>query len=159
MPKFLGSRPDIAKDCKEVMPDIRSIVQYVNSLSSDAKDHCLKRLIREKRRRRNLSCVQSPHFLPLKGQCRARSSPDFRRSLTDTRISAMQRRSIIDEEYARMYGGKLILRFDDTNPLKEELEYYEAIQEGLDWLGVKAGHYEEHLRRHRAIAKLRQRNW
>ena len=26
---------------------------------------------------------------------------------------------IIDEEYARMYGGKLILRFDDTNPAKE----------------------------------------
>jgi glutamyl-tRNA synthetase len=45
--------------------------------------------------------------------------------------------AIIDEEYARMYGGKLILRFDDTNPLKEKLEYYDAISEGLEWLGVK----------------------
>ncbi|MGI0075490.1 MAG: glutamate--tRNA ligase, partial [Nitrosotalea sp.] len=45
--------------------------------------------------------------------------------------------SIIDEEYAKMYGGKLILRFDDTNPEKERLEYYAAIKVGLDWLGVK----------------------
>ncbi len=36
-----------------------------------------------------------------------------------------------------MYGGKLILRFDDTNPEAERLEYYAAIKVGLDWLGVK----------------------
>jgi glutamyl-tRNA synthetase len=36
-----------------------------------------------------------------------------------------------------MYDGKLILRFDDTNPLNEKLEYYEAIRSGLEWLGVK----------------------
>src|SRR3712207_1522221 len=45
--------------------------------------------------------------------------------------------AIIDEEYARMYDGKLILRFDDTNPLNERTEYYDAIAEGLKWLGVK----------------------
>jgi glutamyl-tRNA synthetase len=44
---------------------------------------------------------------------------------------------IIDEEYARIYGGKLILRFDDTNPLNEKLEYYEAIKNDLEWLGIK----------------------
>ncbi|HEX5519243.1 MAG TPA: glutamate--tRNA ligase family protein, partial [Candidatus Nitrosocosmicus sp.] len=35
--------------------------------------------------------------------------------------------AIIDEEYAKRYGGKLILRFDDTNPTKEKLDYYYAI--------------------------------
>src|SRR6187200_3203556 len=44
---------------------------------------------------------------------------------------------IIDEEYARMYNGKLILRFDDTNPMNEKLEYYDAIRNDLEWLGVK----------------------
>ena len=33
--------------------------------------------------------------------------------------------------------GKLILRFDDTNPLNEQLKYYDAIKEGLEWLGIK----------------------
>ena len=45
--------------------------------------------------------------------------------------------AIIDEEYAKKYNGKLILRYDDTNPLKEKIEYYDAIKAGLDWLGVK----------------------
>ena len=45
--------------------------------------------------------------------------------------------AIIDEEYAKRYGGKLILRFDDTNPAKEKLDYYDAILNGLRWLNVK----------------------
>lgn len=44
--------------------------------------------------------------------------------------------AIIDEGYARMYDGKFILRFDDTNPAKERKEYYEAILDGLKWLGI-----------------------
>ena len=45
--------------------------------------------------------------------------------------------AVIDEEYAKKYDGKLILRYDDTNPIKEKIEYYDAIKEGLDWLEVK----------------------
>jgi len=33
------------------------------------------------------------------------------------------------------YGGKCNLRFDDTNPSKEEVEYVESIQEDVRWLG------------------------
>jgi glutamyl-tRNA synthetase len=45
--------------------------------------------------------------------------------------------AIIDEEYSRKYGGILILRFDDTNPAKEKLEYYKAISDGLEWLKIE----------------------
>ena len=34
------------------------------------------------------------------------------------------------------FGGKFNLRFDDTNPEKEETEYVESIKEDLRWLGV-----------------------
>ncbi len=33
------------------------------------------------------------------------------------------------------YGGKCNLRFDDTNPVKEEMEYVESIMEDVRWLG------------------------
>jgi len=36
---------------------------------------------------------------------------------------------------ARKYGGKCNLRFDDTNPVKEEQEYIDAIIEDVRWLG------------------------
>lgn len=36
---------------------------------------------------------------------------------------------------AREYGGKCNLRFDDTNPTKEEQEYVDSIKEDIKWLG------------------------
>ncbi len=38
---------------------------------------------------------------------------------------------------AQKYGGKCNLRFDDTNPLKEEQEYIDAIMEDVRWLGFQ----------------------
>ncbi len=36
---------------------------------------------------------------------------------------------------AQDFGGKCNLRFDDTNPTKEDVEYVESIQEDIRWLG------------------------
>ena len=36
---------------------------------------------------------------------------------------------------AQKYGGKTNLRYDDTNPTKEDTEYVDAIKEGISWLG------------------------
>ncbi len=41
----------------------------------------------------------------------------------------------IDFGMAAEYGGKCNLRFDDTNPTKEETEYVDAIKEDIHWLG------------------------
>ena len=38
---------------------------------------------------------------------------------------------------AEDYGGKCNLRFDDTNPVKEETEFVEAIKEDIQWLGYQ----------------------
>ncbi len=38
---------------------------------------------------------------------------------------------------AEQFGGKCNLRFDDTNPSKEETEYVESIQEDVRWLGFE----------------------
>jgi glutaminyl-tRNA synthetase len=43
---------------------------------------------------------------------------------------------------ASEFGGRCHLRFDDTNPTKEEMEYIESIQEDVRWLGFDWG---EHL--------------
>lgn len=38
---------------------------------------------------------------------------------------------------AKKYGGKTNLRFDDTNPTKEETSYVDAIKEDIRWLGFQ----------------------
>ena len=38
---------------------------------------------------------------------------------------------------AKIYGGKCNLRFDDTNPEKEDVEYVDSIQDDIRWLGFK----------------------
>ena len=38
---------------------------------------------------------------------------------------------------ANLYGGKCNLRFDDTNPVKEDTEYVESIEEDVKWLGFQ----------------------
>lgn len=43
----------------------------------------------------------------------------------------------IDFGVAEKFGGKCNLRFDDTNPTKEDVEYVDAIQYDIRWLGFE----------------------
>jgi len=64
--------------------------------------------------------------------------------------------AIIDSEYARIYNGKFILRFDDTNPENALLEFYDAQKEDLRWLGVSWDfeyHTSDHIETHYKLAE------
>ena len=43
---------------------------------------------------------------------------------------------------AGQYGGVCHLRYDDTNPAKEDVEYIDSIQEDVRWLGFEWGEHE-----------------
>ncbi|WP_106827874.1 glutamine--tRNA ligase/YqeY domain fusion protein [Parabacteroides pacaensis] len=43
----------------------------------------------------------------------------------------------LDFGIAEKYNGKCNLRFDDTNPVKEDVEYVDSIQEDIKWLGFQ----------------------
>lgn len=45
--------------------------------------------------------------------------------------------AILNEYFAHAYKGKLIIRFDDTNPTKEKVEFQDSIIEDLALLGIK----------------------
>lgn len=50
--------------------------------------------------------------------------------------------ALLNYGLAKEYSGQFHLRFDDTNPEKEDLKYVEAIQKDLRWLGLD---WQEHL--------------
>ncbi len=43
----------------------------------------------------------------------------------------------VNFEMAKKYGGKTNLRFDDTNPEKEDTKYVDAIKKDIEWLGFE----------------------
>jgi glutamyl-tRNA synthetase len=134
--KILATEPQLRSQVKEIMPIISEVVSSVNALSTEQQ---LKEIQTEfpdaltekpkKEEREGLPPLERAEH----GKVVTRFPPEPNGYPHIGHAKA----AIIDEEYAKMYGGKLILRFDDTNPEAERLEYYAAIKVGLDWLEVK----------------------
>ena len=49
---------------------------------------------------------------------------------------------LLNSGLAKKYNGTFHLRFDDTNPMKEDMEFVESIKEDVQWLGAD---YKDHL--------------
>jgi len=133
--KILGSRPDLRSKTKEIIPLIAEVVVEVNRLSVTEQKSELEsnfpELLTTKPKQERIGLP------PLEGAEDGKVITRFPPEPNGYPHIGHAKAAIIDEEYAKMYNGKLILRFDDTNPENERLEYYAAIKVGLDWLGVK----------------------
>ena len=133
--KVIGTRPELRERIKEVIPLISDMVKEVNKLSMPIQKAELEKefpellVVKPKQERSGLP--------PLEGAEHGKVVTRFPPEPNGYPHIGHAKASIIDEEYARMYDGKLVLRFDDTNPENERLEYYAAIKVGLDWLGIK----------------------
>ena len=135
--KIMASRPDLRRNLKDLIPKITTIVQKINALPLADQKVLLERIAPTETQKKKLTERSQAHLPPLEGAEMGNVITRFPPEPSGYPHIGHAKAAIIDEEYAHMYNGKLILRFDDTNPLNEKLEYYEAISEGLEWLGIK----------------------
>ena len=155
--KSMGTNIDI----KELVPEIKEIISELSELSIHEKktlydsitlenNHYIKDLKNgtkgndkiqeglENRKKKTITGKEIEFELPdLDGAVQNKVVTRFPPEPNGYPHIGHAKAAVIDEEYARKYGGKLILRYDDTNPQKEKIEYYGAIKDGLDWLQVK----------------------
>ena len=134
--KILGIKPEFRTKVKEISIEISKIVSSVNQLSIDEQ----KKEIDE----------NYPEILTPKEKIKEREGlPELKNAQQGNVVTRFPpepngyphighaKAAIINSEYAKMYGGKFILRMDDTNPEAERMEYHAAIKVGLEWLGIE----------------------
>jgi len=134
--KILGTKPEFRSKVKEIVGDIAEIVSAVNQISFEEQKNEIEEnfpeilIPKEKIEERD-------GLPPLKEAEQGKVITRFPPEPNGYPHIGHAKAAIINAEYAKMYGGKFILRMDDTNPEAERMEYHAAIKVGLDWLGIK----------------------
>ena len=134
MGKVMGEVPEARKDFKTVSKEISKIVKKVNKMDKKEIDKELKKFGKIKKHE-----VKQREGLPElpnaeKGKVITRFAPEPNGRLHLGHLKS----AFLSFAYAKMYKGKMILRFEDTNPKKEKKEFYDAIREDLKRFGIVA---------------------
>ena len=134
--KILGTNPEFRSRAKEIAKDISEIVITVNQMSSEEQEKEIgdkfPDLLAPKEK-----IVEREGLPELKNAEQGKIITRFPPEPNGYPHIGHAKAAIINSEYAKMYGGKFILRMDDTNPEAERMEYHAAIKVGLEWLGIE----------------------
>ncbi len=136
MNKVLGERPDLRARARDLARVVKDIVDYVNSLPREELERLASELLLAGEAPGRPS--EERGLPPLPGAdkgvvTRFAPNPDFVLHLGNARPA------LLSYIYAKeIYKGKMILRFEDTDPrIKTPLpEAYWAIKDDLKWLGI-----------------------
>ncbi len=126
--KVLAELPELRKKVNEILPAVEEIVREVNSLPREKLGEEIEKyeFIEKKEKRTELPELANAENIVLRfapnpsgplhfGHCRA---------------------AILNDEYAKKYNGKFILRLEDTDPARVDRKAYDMILHDLEWLDV-----------------------
>jgi glutamyl-tRNA synthetase len=133
--KLMGEVPELRSQAKELIPKINDIVTEVNALGMDGQRKLLEEmapeLLEEKKVEQREAALPDLPNVDGKVVMRFAPGPSGPLHIGHTRAA------ILNDEYVKRYGGKFILRLEDTNPTKIDKAAYDMIPQDLEYLGVE----------------------
>ena len=131
---IIGKNPDLKPMMKEIGQTVARVVAEINAMSPEEQVRALEELapellVREKREKK----MELGELEGAEGGVVMRLAPNPSGPLH----IGHTRMAILNDEYVKRYGGKLIVRLEDTNPDTIMPEAYDMILKDLDYLEVE----------------------
>ncbi|MCX8201486.1 MAG: glutamate--tRNA ligase family protein, partial [Candidatus Caldarchaeum sp.] len=134
--KILGEEPSLRPKAREIKEMVAAVVEEINKIELKEQQRMLGEKFGQPPETKPPT-VEERHLPPLphaeKGKVVTRLPPEPSGYMHAGHAIA----GLINEYYARLYDGKLWLRFEDTNPRKAHPIYYESFRRGYRWLGIE----------------------
>ncbi|MGB9937876.1 MAG: glutamate--tRNA ligase [Methanobacterium sp.] len=130
---IMSSHPEFRKEAKEVSKIVAQELNKINAMSEEDQIKELDKLgglVVEEKKVEEKGLADLPD---VEGEVVLRFAPNPSGPLHIGHARA----AILNNEYVKKYGGKLVLRIEDTDPRRVYPDAYEMIEEDLSWMGVK----------------------
>lgn len=127
--KVINELPEAKKDIKVLIDKIAAICKEVNALPKGELEKEFAKLP-AKEKKEEKSEIEIQDAVPGKVVVRFPPEPNGYPHIGHAKAFTLS------WTIARKYNGKVILRWDDTNPEAEKPEFVDAIRNGIKWLGL-----------------------
>ena len=132
--KVIAENPEFKRNIKELIEIIRECIDEFNKLNDKEREKLFE-LYKEEKGEKRKEISLPPLELAEKGKVVMRFAPNPNGPAT----LGSARGIVVNGEYTKMYNGKFIVRFDDTDPRTKRpmIEAYDWYLEDIEWLGYK----------------------
>ncbi len=135
--KVISKDPSLKSDIKGLNAEIKSILSEVNSLGKQELEREYGIHSEEFEKEAALKAEKSAtHNFSVQGAEQGKFVTRFPPEPGGYMHIGHAKPLFVEDELRRVYNGKLLLYFDDTNPDNERQEFVDAFHEDLKWLGV-----------------------
>lgn len=136
---IMSSHPEFRKESREVSKTVGEVVAKINTMNSDEQVKELEKLggmvVEEKK--------VAPKGLADLPDVKEKVALRFAPNPSGPLHIGHARAAILNNEYVKKYGGKLVLRIEDTDPKRVYPDAYSMIDEDLAWMGINID--EKHI--------------